>query len=163
MANAINKWKYLAIGLMALLGLTGVLAVTPSSEAAVPELRGSLLEKILFTIETTHGVAHLDFPNYDISSGGFTIQSVLDEGNGYFGNYKIHVDSEGQTVALHCGADTEATLFVAEPGVDEVFEGEYACNGIYLSVEDDHDNIEDTGSAIEGTVSFTKGGYLEIN
>lgn len=163
MIVAEKKWKYLAIGLMGILASTGILAIVPSSEAAVPELRGSLLEKILFTIETTHGVVHLDFPNFDISSGGFTIQSVLDEGDAYFGNYKIHVVSEGQTVALHCGADPEATLFVAESGVNEVFEGEYACNGVYLSVEDDNDDIEDSGSAIEGTVSFTKGGFLEIN
>lgn len=80
MIDAEKKWKYLAISLMGILASTGILAIVPSSEAAVPELRGSLLEKILFTIETTHGVAHLDFPNYDMQSGGFTIQSILDEG-----------------------------------------------------------------------------------
>ena len=158
-----NKWKYLSIGLMSILALSAVLATVPVSEGAVPELRGSLLDKILFTIQTTHGVANLDFPDFDLFSGGFTLQSILDEGNGYFGDYRVHVISRGQTVALHCGSSTEDPLFVAEPGVDQVFEGSYACNGIYLSVEDDNDEVEDEGSLIEGTISFTKGGFLEFS
>lgn len=158
-----NKWKYLSIGLMSILALSAVLATVPVSEGAVPELRGSLLDKILFTIQTTHGVANLDFPNYEMNSGGFTVQSILDEGNGYFGEYRVHVASGGQTVMLLCSASTETPLFVAEPGVDEVFEGTYACNGVYLAVEDDHDDIEDPASVIEGTISFTKGGFLEFS
>lgn len=158
-----KKWKYMSVGLMGVLGSLAILAAVPSSEAAVPEIRGSLLEKILFAIETTHGVAHLDFPNYDNLSGGYTLQSILDEGNGYFGDYRIHVASGGQRVTLECGSSTEDPLFVAEPGVDTVFEGSYACNGVYLSVEDDNDEIEDDASAITGTISFTKGPFLEFN
>lgn len=147
---------------MAILGSFGILAAIPSSEGAVPELRGSLLEKILFVIETQHGVAHLDFVNYDQISGGYSLQSILDEGNGYFGDYRVHVISGGQRVTLECGT-SGGPLLVAEPGVDEVFEGSYACNGVYFSVEDDHDEIEDEASSITGTISFTKGPYLEFN
>lgn len=157
------KWKYLSIGLMGILGSFGVLAAIPSSEGAVPEFRGSLLEKILFVIETQHGVAHLDFVNYEQLSGGYSLQSILDEGNGYFGDYRVHVISGGQRVTLECGSSTEDPLFVAEPGVDEVFEGSYVCNGVYFSVEDDNDEIEDEASSITGTISFTKGPYLEFN
>ena len=163
MVDSTKMWKYLSLALMAIMASTGILAMIPVTEAAVPELRGSLLDKILFTIQTTHGVAHLDFPNFDMDSGGFTVQSILDEGNGYFGEYSVHVASGGQTVMLLCSASTETPLFVAEPGVDEVFEGSYACNGVYLAVEDDHDDIEDPASAIEGTISFTKGGFLEFS
>ena len=46
---------------------------------------------------------------------------------------------------------------------NQLFEGSYACNGLYFSVEDDHDEIEDLASSIEGTFSFTKGGFLEFN
>lgn len=46
---------------------------------------------------------------------------------------------------------------------NQLFEGSYACNGLYFSVEDDHDEIEDPASSIEGTISFTKGGFLEFN
>ena len=70
-----------------------LLAVIPTGEGAVPELRGSLLEKIFFAIETQHGVAHLSFPNYDQISGGYSLQSILDEGNGYIGDYSVHVVS----------------------------------------------------------------------
>lgn len=161
MTDSNKMWKYVSLGLMGLLASTAILAMTPVSEAAVPELRGSLLDKILFTIQTSNGVAHLDFPDFDMLSGGLTVQSVLDEGNGYFGEYKLHVISGGQTVMLLCGSSSENPLFVAEPGVDEVFEGSYACNGVYLSVEDDHDGVEDEGSVIEGTLSFTKGVFLE--
>ena len=162
MTDSNKTWKYISLGLMSILASTAVLAVIPLS-AAVPELRGSLLDKILFTIQTTHGVAHLDFPDFDMLSGGFTVQSILDEGNGYFGDYNVHVISGGQTVMLLCSSSIENPLFVAEPGVDEVFEGSYACNGVYLSVEDDHDDVEDEGSAIAGTISFTKGSFLEFS
>ena len=148
---------------MGVLGSIGLLAAIPSSEGAVPELRGSLLEKILFAIEGGQGVAHLDFANYDLISGVYDLQSILDEGNGYFGDYRVHVISGGQRVTLECGTGTEDPLFVAEPGVDEVFEGSYACNGVYLSVEDDNDEVEDEASSINGTISFTKGPFLEFN
>ena len=157
-----KKWKYLSFGLIAILGSLAVMAAIPAN-AAVPEIRGSLLEKILFAIETQHGVAHLDFKDLDVESGVFTFTSILDEGNGYFGDYSIHVVSGGQRVTLECGASAGHPLFVAEPGVDQVFEGSYACNGVYYSVEDDHDEIEDAASTIEGTLSFTKGPYLEFN
>jgi hypothetical protein len=60
-----------------------LLVAIPASGGAVPELRGSLLEQFLFTIETQHGVVHLNFTNYDLESGGFSLQSILDEGDGY--------------------------------------------------------------------------------
>ena len=163
MYDSIKMWKYLSIALMVIIASTGLLAMTPVTEATVPELRGSLLDKILFTIQTTHGVAHLDFPNFDELSGGFILQSILDEGNGYFGEYRVHVISGGQTVMLLCGTNIGNPLFVAEPGVDEVFDGSYACNGVYLAVEDDHDDVEDPASSIEGTISFTKGAFLEFS
>jgi hypothetical protein len=156
MTDTTKKWKYLSMGLIGILASLAILAAIPASEGAVPELRGSLLEKIFFAIETQHGVAHLNFTNYDLESGVYNLQSILDEGNGYFGDYKVHVVSGGQRVTLECGSSTKTPLFVAEPGVDQIFEGSYACNGVYFSVED-------PASSIEGTISFTKGGFLEFS
>jgi hypothetical protein len=153
-----RKWKYPSIELMAVLSSIGILTAIPVSEGAVPEVRGSLLDKILLALETTHGVLELDMER-DMPSGGYGLEAILTEEDGYFGEYNIRVKSGGQRVVLECGSSGESPLLIVNPGANKVFKGSYACNGLYLSVEDDHDGVEDRGSIITGTISFTRGTY----